>query len=405
MTLVSIPFHTPSREIYLYNGAPARAGYLPQYANSLWSKRVLVASQAWSRTNAPTILCNTWASKTSSTLASTAKLRADLPIMLQGNCAYDGSTLEDTCRAAARLVIWNSSAGATILTGFRVYQGDPAVPETSWALESSADYVIPAGAVREICLSGIISPNYKHGVKIYDTDLNCVFIDAKSVKSGTAPKLLYCALYLEPVPRIDDANGTVLPRTNILDPIGATDVQAYLEALQNVNEQYGLTTPGTLCLINQSTESSGNLGYSANLYYYTRTYHMFSAATYNDTAVVAGSYWVPLAGKGIYCSDGKWRYVLEMLCQQQTSADITITYYPLWFPPDSNTGTALDYQQQNFTSGVSTQVRKLFTLESATEITDGIAFCPRAKKSDATNANLYLYTSLFGVRALPYLNF
>jgi hypothetical protein len=401
MSLVTIPTHVPARAIYLYNGAPARAGYLPQYANSLWSKRVLIAAQAWSRTNAPTILGNTWASATSSTWASTAKLRADLPIMLQGKCAYDGAAAEDTCRATARIVIWNSSVAASILTGFRVYQGDPATATTYWALESSADYTIPAGAVREICLSGVISPLYKHGSKITNTDLNCVFIDAKAVKSGTSPKLLFFGLYLDPVPQLVDT-GTVLPRTNILDPIGATEVEAYLEKLQDVNEEYALTTPGTLCMIDQSATGNGNLGYTANLYYYARTYHMFDVSTYDDTTVVKGSYWVPLAGKGVYCSDGKWRYLLEMLVQQQASADITITYAPVWFPPDSNVGTAFSTAGQALVSGVSTQVRKVFTLESATEITDGIAFCPRVKKSGTSDTNLYLYSALFGVRALTY---
>ena len=91
-----------------------------------------------------------------------------------------------------------------------------------------------------------------------------------------------------------------------------------------------------------------------------------------------------------------------MLVQQQASADITITYAPIWFPPDSNVGTAFSTSGQALVSGVSTQVRKVFTLESATEITDGIAFCPRVKKSGASNANLYLYSALFGVRALTY---
>lgn len=401
MSLITISPHVPARAIYLYNGASARAGYLPQYANSVWSKRVLVASQAWSRTNAPTILGNTWASATSATWASTAKLRADLPVMLQGKCAYDGASAEDTCRAAARIVIWNDSAEATILTGFRVYQGDPAAATTYWALESSADYTIPAGAVREICLSGVISPSYKHGVKITDKDLNCVFVDAKAVKSGTAPKMLYFALYLDQVPQLA-SDATVLPRTNILDPIGAGEVETYLEQLQDVNEEYALTTPGTLCPVDQSTTGNGNLGYTANLYYYARTYHMFDVATYNDTTVVKGSYWVPLKGKGVLCSDGKWRYLLEMLVQQQASANITITHAPIWFPPDSNTGTAFNTVTNALTSGVSTQVRKVFTLESATEITDGIAFCPRVKKSGTSNANLYLYSALFGVRALTY---
>lgn len=400
MSLITIPTHAPAREIYLYNGAPARAGYLPQYANCIWSKRILVASQAWSRTYAPTILGNTWASTTTPTWASTAKLRADLPVMLQGRCAYDGASVSDTCRAVARMVIWNDSAGATILTGFRVYQGDPTSATTYWALESSADYTIPAGAVREICLSGIISPMWKHGVRITNQDLNCVFVDAKAVKSGTAPKLLFFALYLEQVPQIKNT-ATVLPRTSILDPIGATAVDAYLEKLQDVNEEYALTTPGTLCPVIQSSTSSGNLGYSANLYYYAQTYHMFNAGTTDSTSVVLGSYWVPLKGKGVYCTDGKWRYLLEMLVQQQASADITITYAPIWFPADSNTGTAFSTTRQ-LVSGVSTQVRKVFTLESATEITDGIAFCPRVKKSGTSNANLYLYSSLFGVRALTY---
>lgn len=401
MTLITIPPHTPAREIYLYNGAPARAGYLPQAANSIWSKRVLVASQAWSRTYAPTILGNTWASTTTPTLASTAKLRADLPVMLQGRCAYNGSSTEDTCRATARLVIWNSSAGATIMTGFRVYQGDPADPTTYWALESSSDYTIPAGAIREISLSGVISPMWKHGVRITDADLNCVFFDAKAVKSGTAPKLLYFGLYLDQVPQISDT-ATVLPRTNILDPIEAFDVEAYLEKLQAVNEEYHLATPGTLCPVDQSSTGSGNLGYTANLYYYARTYHMFDVGTYNSTTVVRGSYWVPLKGKGVYCSDGKWRYLLEMLVQQQASANITITYAPLWFPADSNTGAALNTLNQALVASTSTQVRKVFTLESATELTDGIAFCPRVKKSGTSNTNMYLYSALFGVRALTY---
>ena len=106
---------------------------------------------------------------------------------------------------------------------------------------------------------------------------------------------------------------------------------------------------------------------------------------------------------GVYCNDAKWRYQLEMQCQQRTSANITLTYYPLWFDSGSNAAKtpAISTWTETFTANVDKVVRKLITLESSTELS-GFAFLPRIKKSETSNANMYIYTTLFSVKAIPF---
>lgn len=400
--------HSAKEETIVLNGAEAYAAQMPNYVNKVFGNRILVCSRAYTKTNCPTVTASTWTAAgdiTTNTRASTCKIRADFPAWTQGMMHYDGSgTAQTTVRAIARVILWNSSAGSTYIKGFRVFQGDPTDSDTYWKLESTADIALMPGTVTEICLSGVISPQYLHDVKRADTEMNMVFVDAVTIKSGTAPKLLYFALYTEPVSGIeyDTTNADIVPPMVLHSEVNASEIDMYLRKLHDCNMSYNLTCPGTLDLVNQSSESSGNLGYAANLYYYVAPYHMLHNQ-YNSTTNVLGSIWVPTQGMGVLCSDGKWRYRIETQCQQQTSANITITYYPLWFLEDTTTaGASLGTWSIAFTSGVAKVVRRVLTIESATEIKTGFAYLPRARKSGTSNTNMYLYTTLFSVKVVPY---
>jgi len=260
-----------------------------------------------------------------------------------------------------------------------------------------------AGAITEVCLDGVISPLYMHDVKRADSAMNLVFVDAVAIKSGTAPKLLYFSLYTEPVSGIehDVTNADFIPPTVLHSEIDAAEIDQYLRKLHDCNMSYNMVSSGTVDLVDQSSTGSGNLGYCANLYYYPAPYHMLHNQ-YNSTTNVIGSIWVPTQGMGVLCNDNIWRYRVEMQCQQQTSSNITITYYPLWFREDTTAGTALSTFSETFTAATPKIIRRVFLIESATEIKTGFAFLPRVRKSGTSTGNMYLYTTLFSVKVVPY---
>ena len=400
MTQQFLHDYTPQKVRYVYNGSPAYASQMPHQVNNLWHNKILLASRSYTKTNCPAVIGSTWSASgdlTTNNTAATVKLRADIPAMLQGACYYAGSI--SAVHASARLVIWNDSAEACTISGWRTFQGDPTDSDTYWLLETNAKYTVAAGDVTEINLSGVISPGYLHDVKRNDTEMQVVFSSAKAV-SGGGPKLLYVALYLDPVAGID-STATVVPVVRMLDRIDAQDVNSYLQTLNYCNEQYNLTCPGSVDLVDQSTTGSGNYGYMQNLYYYTYYYHMLHS-TSNSVTDTVGSIWVPTQGMGVYCSDGKWRYSLEMQCQQRTSSNITLTYYPLWFDAGSNTAkTPISTWSETFVANTDKTVQKVLTFESDVELS-GFAFLPRCKKSGTTNTNMYVYTTLFSVKVIPY---
>ena len=101
MSKIPINPRTPHQECDMHNGQSAAAGVLCCNANAVWSRRVKIASQAYTKTNAPTLAGSTWAAAgdiTTPIRASSCKLRAVVPVFLQDG-AYYNVTLHTTIKA------------------------------------------------------------------------------------------------------------------------------------------------------------------------------------------------------------------------------------------------------------------------------------------------------------------
>lgn len=404
MSKIPVNPRSPYDECNLYNGQSAAAGVLCCAANAVWSRRVKVASGVYTKTNAPTLTAATWAAvgdTTTPARVSTIKLRADVPVFLQDGAYYNGS-LHTTIKAIGHLVLWNSSAEQTTIKGMRIYQGDPTDDTTNWRLETAEEFNIAAGAIVTKCITGYINPSYRDDVKIDDDDLNYVFCDADTIKAGTNPKVLFFVLYLEPMNGLPDTSTVVpwvLPRDFIQGSIG----QNYIDKVMDCNREYNLTTPGTICPVDQSATSSQNYGFSLNAYRTTRMYHNFMPnTTYDSTTETRGSLWVPLRGQGVQCADGDWYYRVRLGWYTWCTSAIDVTYAPIWFPADSTTGTLLESWNSSIAASTNTFVERTIDFKSATMIEDGVAIAPRVQRtSGSDSSNVYIFSSLYSVKVLP----
>lgn len=405
MSKVPVFQQVPHDACYRYNGDAAAAGQLCNAANGVFARRIKIAVQAYTKTNAPTLTATTWATGADLTTpirATTIKLRADTPIFLDGNCYYNGA-VSTSVRAIAHMVLWNSSAGLTTIQGMRVYQGDPTDANTQWKMESAEVFNIAAGGIVTKCITGTIHPSYRDDAKITDSDMNYVFMDADIVKAGTAPKVLFFALYVQQMTGIDDGS-TVVPVVLPRDFIRADIGQNYIDKVLACNLAYNLTTPGTLCPVVQTSESSQYYGFSCNLYRTTRIYHCFMPnTTYDSTAEVRGSLWVPLKGQGVLCADGNWRYRVRLGWFNRSATAFNYSFTPIAFPSSSTTGSVLDTWTGSLAANTNTLIERTIDIVSATEITGGLGIAPRVQRtSGADSTNVYLYTSLYSVKILPY---
>lgn len=405
MTEIRISPSQPSAITTIFNGTAAAAGVLHGRGNGVWARRVKIAGQSYTRTNCPTLAASTWATGADTTTpirGTSCKLRADVPVFLDGNCYY-GGVQSTSVRAIAHLVIYNASAETTTISGLRVYQGDPTDAATQWKITSAIEFNIAAGKTVVFCLTGTIHPSYRDKVLIGDTKMNWVFVDAAAVKAGTAPKLMHVAIYLEPIGGIDSAS-TVVPSLLPRDYIRSDALQNHVGKVLACNLAYGLTVPGTLCLVDQTAADGKNYGFSCNLYNTTRIYHLFMPnTTFDSTAEVRGSMWVPLRGQGVLCADGNWRYRVAVGWFNRSATAFDYSFTPIWFPKNSTTGTVLDTWTGSIAADTNTLIEREITIVSATEITDGIAIAPRVQRTSGTDStNVYIFSSLYSVKVLPY---
>jgi len=388
-------FKLPSEHSYVYNGTRACANVFGTDANSVFAQPVLIAAASFTLTNAPIVRGITPAS-TSNSYQSTIKVRADVPVMLQNNVYYSSGT-KTSVKANAVIVLYNSSAEVQYITVPTVYQGDPATAETFWKLENDSTIYIPALSCVTISLNGSIYPEYRNNTNITDADLNYVFFDAKTVSTASGIYLVYFALYLSPMGGID-SDAHVVPYTSVNSDILAGDIQNYLDKLYDVNNSYNMFSQGSIGPVDQYTY---RYGFSTNAYYTTRKYHNFMPnSTYDSTTETRGSLYLPLHGQGVLCSDGNYRYNIRMNWYSRCSATVTLTYYPLYFLPDSTAGVALSSIVQYHTANTDYLITGVNTIVSATEL-DGVALCPRVQRTGSTG-NVYVYTSLFSAKVLSY---
>jgi len=383
----------------IYNGDNADISKLDTSANSVFARKICIASQAWETGNAPALFAKSWAAATAPERDTTCKIRADIPTILQG-ATYYGSAIAKT-KITANVVIYNADVSAGICDNLYLYSGDNAnADKQAYALFNNK-VNIPAGGVAEVFLSGYIAPGYKDGSVTTDLIPNYLFLDTTGVSVGAKLRLLYIAVYMEPCNGLSDSANIPLPMAHNAF-ITAEDILDYKARLDAARDSYGAFVPGSMGPVDQSTTGSGNLGFGLNAYYTTRTYHCFLPnSVYNSTAITRGSLWVPTKGKWTLGTDGNYRLYLDVaMYATSTTANIDVTYYYTGFLPSSTLGIALDTYPISLTQNVTKLNYKRITWVSATP-RDGIAICPRVLRS-GSNGNYWIFHNLFSVKVFPY---
>jgi hypothetical protein len=383
----------------IFNGDAASIDKIDCTANSLWANRICIASQSYEATNAPSLFAKTWVDNTKPERDTAFKCRADIPTFLQ-DATYYGGTVQKT-KIEARIVLYNSAAEGGEIEGLYLYSGAyNDADKQALASTSTAIPIAPVSCV-EVNLEGYIAPGFLDGAATSDLVGNYLFLDTDTAFTRVVPKILYVAVYLIPMNGIDDkVDEILLPQVHNSN-ISGEDVVDYQSRLLACNDAYGAFVPGTMTPVNQSTTSSGNLGYLINAYYVAYTYHCFLASVYNNTTNTQGSLWVPTAGKWTLCTDGNYRcYIDVALFATTISSNMTVTYYFTGFDADSTTGYALDSYSVALTQNVTKLIYKRMLVTSATA-KEGIAVLPRIKRS-GSNGNNYIYHNLFSCKVFPY---
>jgi len=398
----------PRKEVSLFNGQTAVAGLLTQKAAGAYARPVCIASQTFNTTNGPTLRARAaWAvpaDVTTNVRATTLKLRSDLPIILEQSASLGTVGI---IRAYADIVLYNSTAESCIVTGMHVYQGDPSKAESKWELTSSTDYIVPPLKTCEIRLWGTIHPEYCHATKVLNTDMNLVFLDCTTQKTGTAPKLLHFSMYMAPISGWDDGAGIATTPISSFNQINPDTVQPYVTSLLTANDALHYQNCGTIAPIDQYT-GNGVYGFELNAYYTTRKYRLFMPNTiYDSTSETRGSIWIPLEGLGLENAAGHLMYKIYVSWMQRASADLTLTYGGYWFKENSSTGVAVDAMIPATVTANTNYVvtRMLYLTTNSTTLPKtmkGIAFAPWVQRTGTDNSNVYIYTSQFSAKVIPY---
>jgi len=206
------------------NGTQAAWSEVDNKAAGAYNRKVNIASHIWTTANCPTVRAQAaWAvagDVTTNVRACTAKLRADIPVILEYSCFSEGATV---LQADAYATIYNSTEASCTITDMYAYQGDPTDNTTKWYLSATGDYIIPAYSTVDIYMKGYIHPAYLHDVKVSSGDMNLIFIDTKAIKTGSAPKLLAFSMNLVPHQNWDIDNGLDLQRPTPNSDITAVD--------------------------------------------------------------------------------------------------------------------------------------------------------------------------------------
>ena len=399
MSNVHLNHYPGNKKVNLLNGSAAAHDLVGKKAMGSYAKRFSIASQIFGIANAPTLQPRDAWGLTTNVRRSTIKLRADLPAVLE-EFALHGQL---KCFINADVVLYNPTAEACIVTGIYLYQGDSTKAESMWLAATGADIAVGIGMTTVVKLYGSCHPGYLHAIPRTDNDMGMLFIDSGAQKTGTAPKVLFCSVEASAYNGVSDLSSVYqeTPATN--SDITQFALQPYLDALYACNDQLHCQSSGTMAPIDQYT-GNGAYGFELNAYRTTRVYHLFMPnTTYDSTTEQRGSFWLPLGGMGVKGTDGRYRYRVQLTWMQRCSASVTLSYTGRIFKAGLTTSTdAGTIASQAVTANTNYIVTREIVIESATNYSSGLALAMRVQRSGTDSSDVYIYTSQFSAKVVPY---
>ena len=393
MTQVNIYNKTPQENPFVNNGDMANTFFLDDACNAVLARKNIICSQSWPVSNAPVLQAVTWSGTTSPTYTTTVRLRADLPVLLEGSIWYSVIGAKTDLVLRAEVTLQNTAVAASRVDYLKVYNGDSATAGTQWYLQDGMKHSFAAGQVRTIRLEGTCHPKYRDNAGRLDSNAATLCVDAASFNDGTPFKLLGIKVWFEGVKAVAD----IPVKPSKLTSIAHTEWSGYVAALETANASYGQMTRGCFCPV--AYGSPAVYGYAKALTSTSYDYLCFGLGY--ATTTVNGSYLVPLTGRGYFdVTANKYKYKISMIFYMyNTTYALSYQVKTHYFLPGSTSRTTAQTTSGSLGANSGKWIEEVVTIESAT-VLQAVAISPTIKRVGGSATTMYC--SQLACKVIPY---